>query len=173
LALLVERSHRTQAERPWGDLIAGLTIPTMATTYAIPDKAVTIPGLKSATILLVDGDRDYLEMTALQLERDGHAVFRATNSDAGFEIACRRQPDIIFLDVVLPGRDGLSLLARLKADPVTADIPVVVVSGRCERHLIDECRRLGAIDFVVKGMSVAATQGYAVQMFARPRAGGA
>lgn len=46
-----------------------------------------------------------------------------------------------------------------------------MVSGRCERSLIDECRRLGAIDFVVKGMSVMATQGYAVQVFARPRVG--
>jgi CheY-like chemotaxis protein len=144
----------------------------MATTYATPDQAVRRPGLRSATILLVDGDRTYLEMTAFPLERDGHAVLRATTSGAGFEIARRQQPDIIFLDVVLPG-DGLELLRRLKADPTTKDIPIVVVSGRCERSLIDECRRLGAIDFVVKGMSVAATQGYAVQVFARPRVGGA
>ena len=74
---------------------------------------------------------------------------------------------------MLPGGDGLELLRRLKGDPATTDIPVVVVSGRCERHLIDECRRLGAIDFLVKGMSVTATQGYAVQVFALPRVGGA
>ena len=143
----------------------------MATTYAIPDQAVRRPALRSATILLVDGDRTYLEMTALPLERDGHAVLRATTSGAGFAIARRQQPDIIFLDVVLPG-DGLELLGRLKADPKTMDIPIVVVSGRCERHLIDECRRIGAVDFVVKGMSIAATQGYAVQTFARPLRGG-
>jgi CheY-like chemotaxis protein len=145
----------------------------MATTYATPDHAVTSPGRRTTTILLVDGDRAYLELTASELERGGNAVLRATNSGAGFEIARRQQPDIIFVDVMLPGGDGLELLRCLKADPTTKDIPIVVVSGRCERSLIDECRRLGAVDFVVKGMSVRATQGYAVQVFAQPRAGGA
>jgi twitching motility two-component system response regulator PilH len=146
---------------------------SMATTHATPEQAVTSPGRRTATILLVDGDRAYLEVTASELERGGNAVLRATNSGAGFEIARRQQPDIIFVDVMLPGGDGLELLRRLKGDPATTDIPVVVVSGRCERHLIDECRRLGAIDFLVKGMSVTATQGYAVQVFGLPRVGGA
>jgi CheY-like chemotaxis protein len=143
----------------------------MSTAYATRNPVVVGPGRKSV-ILLVDGDLEYLEMVARALELDGHCVLHATSSEAGLEIARRQQPDIIFLDVALPGADAIGLLRRLKSDPMTVDIPVVVVSGRCERELIDDCRRLGAIDFVVKGMSVAATQGYAVKMFARPRSRG-
>jgi len=143
----------------------------MSTAYATRNPVVVGPGRKSV-ILLVDGDLVYLDTVAHVLELDGHCVLRATSGEAGLEIARRQQPDIIFLEVALPGSGGMGLLRRLKSDPMTNDIPVVVVSGRCERHLIDDCRRLGAIDFVVKGMSVAATQGYAVKMFARHRSRG-
>ncbi|HUZ89553.1 MAG TPA: response regulator [Candidatus Acidoferrales bacterium] len=70
----------------------------------------------------MDGDRAYLELTASELEGGGNAVLRATNHGAGFEIALRQQPDIIFLDVMLPGGDGRELLGRLKGDPTTKDI---------------------------------------------------
>jgi CheY-like chemotaxis protein len=145
----------------------------VSTVYATDGQAGTAPGRKSATVLLVDDDRTYLEMVTLKLELEGHTLVFATDGAAALEIARRRQPDIIFLDVVLPGVDGLEVLARLRVDPTTRDIPVVVVSGRCERRLIDDCRRLGAIDFLVKSMSVPATLEQAVQSFARAHSGGA
>lgn len=145
---------------------------SMSTARATAGRAAATPQRKSATVLLVDDDRSYLEMVKLKLELEGHTVISATDGATGLEMARRQPPDIIFLDVVLPGLDGLELLARLKADPATSDVPVVVVSGRCERRLIDDCRRLGAIDFLVKSMSVPATLDHAVQSFARAHRGG-
>jgi CheY-like chemotaxis protein len=145
----------------------------VSAAYATDGRAATAPWRKSTSVLLIDDDRTYLEMVTLKLELEGHAVVSATDGAAGFEIARREQPDIIFLDVVLPGTDGLELLARLKADPATRDIPVVIVSGRSERRLIDDCRRLGTVDFLFKSTSVPATLELAVQSFARahPRGG--
>jgi CheY-like chemotaxis protein len=74
---------------------------------------------------------------------------------------------------VLTGLDGLDLLARLKVDQATREIPVVIVSGRCERLLIENCRRLGAIDYLVKSMSVPATLSYAVESYVGVRSAAA
>jgi CheY-like chemotaxis protein len=144
----------------------------VSAAHSTDGRATTAPWRKSTIVLLIDDDRTYLEMVTLKLELEGHPVSSATDGPAGIEIARREQPDIIFLDVVLPGIDGLELLARLKADPATRNIHVVIVSGRSERRLIDDCRRLGAVDFLVKSTSVPATLEGAVQSFARAHPGG-
>ena len=146
---------------------------SVSTVYATDGEAGTAPGRKSATVLLVDDDRTYLEMVALKLELEGHAVVTATDGAEGLELARRQLPDIIFLDAALSGLDGLDLLTRLKADQATRDIPVVVVSGHCERLLIENCRRLGAIDYLVKSMSVPATLSSAVESYVRVRSAAA
>jgi len=139
----------------------------MSLAYAIDGRARTATLRKAATVLMVDDDHTYVAMVTLKLETEGHTVFFASDGAEGLEMVHRQPPDLIFLDVVLPGISGLELLATLKADPATRDIPVVVVSGRCERQLIEDCRRLGAVDFLFKTMSVPATLAQAVQSFAR------
>lgn len=139
----------------------------MSTAYAIDGRGRTEIRRKSATVLMIDDDQTYVAMVTLKLEMEGHTVLFAHDGAEGLELAQRQPPDIIFLDIVLPGIDGLELLARLKADPATRAIPVVVVSGRCERRLIEDSRRLGAVDFLFKTMSVPATLAQAVLAFAR------
>jgi CheY-like chemotaxis protein len=78
---------------------------------------------------MVDDDRTYLEMVTLKLELEGHTVVFATDGAAALEIARQRQPDIIFLDVVLPEVDGLEVLARLKGGSDDARHP----RRRCQR----------------------------------------
>jgi twitching motility two-component system response regulator PilH len=145
----------------------------MSTAYAAPVRSSPSPRRRSAAVLLIDDDRSYLEMVTLKLELEGHIVVTATDGAEGLELARRQLPDIIFLDAVLSGIDGLDLLTRLKADQATRDIPVVVVSGHCERLLIENCRRLGAIDYLVKSMSVPATLSYAVESYGRVRSAAA
>jgi CheY-like chemotaxis protein len=145
----------------------------MTTASSTPVRSGPTPKRRSAAVLLIDDDRSYLEMVTLKLELEGHTVVTATDGAEGLEIARRQLPDIIFLDIVLTGLDGLDLLARLKADQATREIPVVVVSGRCERLLIENCRRLGAIDYLVKSMSVPATLSYAVESYAGVRSAAA
>jgi CheY-like chemotaxis protein len=77
-------------------------------------------------------------------------VVEATRGEEVFALLERRRPDLILMDVQLPGIDGLALVRRLKADQATRDIPVVAVSAHAMQHNIDEARAAGCIDYVTK-----------------------
>lgn len=88
------------------------------------------PGMPPRSrILLVDDDADHRQACGGLLEAAGYAVNRAPNARAAFESARRSPPDLVLSDVSMPGGDGLSLLARLRADKLTARVPVVLMSG--------------------------------------------
>jgi diguanylate cyclase (GGDEF)-like protein len=103
-------------------------------------------------ILIVDDSMT--NIVALdELLRGDYEVQYATGSEQGLE-ACRTvQPDLVLLDIVMPGLDGFEVCARLKRDPETRDIPVVFVTSRSD--IADETRGLeaGAIDFITKPFS--------------------
>ena len=88
-----------------------------------------------------------------ELLRDDYEVLYATGSEEGLEACKTLQPDLVLLDVVMPGIDGFEVCARLKRDPDTRDIPVVFVTARSD--IADETRGLeaGAIDFITKPFS--------------------
>ena len=103
-------------------------------------------------ILIVDDAMTNI-MALEDLLKDDYEVSYATGSEEGLE-ACRAlQPDLVLLDVVMPGIDGFEVCARLKSDPETRDIPVVFVTARSD--IADETRGLeaGAIDFITKPFS--------------------
>jgi len=90
--------------------------------------AVASPPSAEALVLVVDDDPEMQRATRLSLEREGFAVVTAASAQEGAALAARRRPDLILLDLLLPDRNGLELLQSLKADAVTRDIPVLVVS---------------------------------------------
>jgi signal transduction histidine kinase/DNA-binding response OmpR family regulator len=98
-------------------------------------------------VLLIEDDPRALELLRLQLETAGFSLAVARDGEAGLELAGRLHPAAITLDLVLPKLDGWEVLARLKADPATAEIPIVIVS------MLDERGRgfaLGAAAYLVK-----------------------
>ena len=104
----------------------------------------------TATILVVEDDRRSADLLTLHLERVGLGVAVARDGVEGLELARRLRPQAIVLDIRLPRLDGWDLLALLKADPATADLPVVIVS------MIDERGRgfaLGAAEYLLKPVS--------------------
>ena len=104
----------------------------------------------TATILVVEDDRRSADLLTLHLERVGLGVAVARDGVEGLELARRLRPQAIVLDIRLPKLDGWDLLALLKADPATADLPVVIVS------MIDERGRgfaLGAAEYLLKPVS--------------------
>jgi DNA-binding response OmpR family regulator len=102
------------------------------------------------TVLLVEDDLGILEMYELKLTLDGYRVVTAADGDEGIALARAVKPDIIFLDVRLPKKDGFEVLTELRADPTTADIPVIILSNYGDEELVDRGLRLGAKEYLLK-----------------------
>ena len=83
-----------------------------------------------ARVLVVDDAVAIRELIAVNLELEGYDVDRAGDGEEALAVVARRRPDVITLDVMMPRLDGFSTIERLRADPGTADIPVVLVTGR-------------------------------------------
>ena len=104
------------------------------------------------SILLADDDEIVQAVVSAAAEKYGHRVIRVTSGIAALELAATRQPDMVVLDIRFPDADGRDVLAKLKADPRTAHIPVVVWSGQRTRESDSRIAlELGAEDFVEKG----------------------
>jgi signal transduction histidine kinase/DNA-binding response OmpR family regulator/flagellin-specific chaperone FliS len=102
---------------------------------------------KGPCVLVIDDDGDIQDLMQRLLSREGFQVISATNGDQGLQLAREKHPDVIILDVLMPGQDGWSVLNQIKADPDLADIPVVMQST------IDEPKKafmLGASDYLTK-----------------------
>src|SRR6185295_2766808 len=110
------------------------------------DPAVT-PGDDRAGVLVVEDDRRSANLLRVYLEDAGYAVSVARDGVEGLELAGRLQPVAVILDILLPRLNGWDLLAQLKSNPATSEIPVVIVSMTDEQGA---GFALGAAEFLVK-----------------------
>lgn len=83
----------------------------------------------SATILVVEDNAQNLYLATYLLESSGYKVVSAGDGSAGITLAQESQPDIVLMDILLPGIDGYEATRRLKADPGTAAIPVIALTA--------------------------------------------
>jgi two-component system alkaline phosphatase synthesis response regulator PhoP len=90
------------------------------------------------------------ELYRIRLELDGHAVVVASDGESALAAARDQTPRLIFLDIRLPKLDGIEVLKALKQDPVTAPIPVVMLSNYGRREVVEQALGLGAADFRIK-----------------------
>jgi len=102
---------------------------------------------QAGTVLVVDDDPAARNLLSRFLGREGFRVEEAPDGDTALHRARTSRPDVITLDVLMPGMDGWAVLTALKADPATADIPVVMLSVVDEKHI---GFALGASDFLTK-----------------------
>lgn len=105
-------------------------------------------------VLVVDDEPDLVDLVSLNLQRRGYLPIGATNGLEGLNAARAERPDLAIVDVMMPEMDGLELVRRLRADPATADIPVLMLTARATEA--DELRGLGvgADDYVTKPFSM-------------------
>jgi CheY-like chemotaxis protein len=82
------------------------------------------------TVLIIEDEKLIIVSTQMVLEAAGFSVESATNGEDGITQASAQTPDLILLDIMMPGIDGWETLTRLKADPATASIPVVIFTAR-------------------------------------------
>ena len=114
------------------------------------------PDADDVRVLFVEDDVSVAQMYRLKLELDGYTVEVAGDGLVALEKAKTMHPDIIFLDIRLPKLDGLGVLERLRADPSTAPIPVVILSNWNEKELVERGVKLGALDHLIKSQTTPA-----------------
>lgn len=105
----------------------------------------------SATILAIDDHEDNLFLLESLLEAKGFHVLTALNGPTGLELAKSARPDLILLDLAMPGMDGFEVLTRLRADRTTARIPVIVLTANYrEAAMVERGLELGATEYLTK-----------------------
>ena len=105
------------------------------------------------TILIVDDEEDILELISFNLSKEGYKVLTAQDGEQCLNLAKETLPDLIVLDLMLPGMDGLEVARVLKRDPQTGHIPIVMLTAKTEEVDIVTGLELGADDYVTKPFS--------------------
>ena len=107
----------------------------------------------SARVLIVEDNERNLKLTRDMLEHDGFETIVARDGASGLELA-RSNPDVVLLDIDLPDIDGREVLRRLRADPVTAGLPVVAVTAYAMEGDREDFLSAGFDDYITKPISV-------------------
>ncbi len=105
------------------------------------------------SILVVDDEDDIRELIRYNLSKDGYLVTCAASGEEGLGLVQSVKPDLIVLDLMLPGIDGLEVCRRLKGDAAYKSIPIVMVSARGEEPDVVSGLELGADDYIAKPFS--------------------
>jgi len=119
-------------------------------------------------VLLVEDDAALAQMYRVKLERDGYTVQVAGDGEEALGMLAAELPDLIFLDVRLPRMDGLAFLERLRDEPRTKNVPVVIVSNYSEDELVSRGLQLGALEYLIKSQTTPGQLSQGVPDWTRP-----
>lgn len=101
-------------------------------------------------ILCIDDEADQVELVTSSLEKKGYVCISANDAEEGFAKASSEKPDLILLDLFLPNTNGFEVCSKLKQDPHTKDIPIIVVTGSGVEYVENQCKNAGADACIVK-----------------------
>ena len=105
------------------------------------------------SILAVEDDEDILQLLKYNLAKEGYRVTAVTSGEEGLQLARSTTPDLILLDLMLPGVDGLEVCRRLKMDAKTRQVPIIMLTAKGEETDIVTGLELGAEDYITKPFS--------------------
>jgi len=109
--------------------------------------------MEKIKILVVEDEAPIQELLQFNLERSKYRVKVVDSGEEGITMAQQFQPDLILLDIMLPGADGLEVCKKLKADPKTERIPIIMLTALCEEADVVTGLELGADDYITKPFS--------------------
>lgn len=101
-------------------------------------------------IVVVEDDKFLRELIVQKLTREGYQAVGAVDGEDGVEKISAEKPDLVLLDLILPGMDGFEVLANIKEKEELKDIPVIILSNLGQRDDVERGLKLGAIDFMIK-----------------------
>ncbi len=104
-------------------------------------------------VLIVEDEEDIRELVSYHLLKEGYQVAGVASGEEALSVAETQTPDLILLDVMLPGMDGLTVCQRLRSSPKTADVAVMMLTAKSEEADIVRGLNLGATDYVTKPFS--------------------
>jgi CheY-like chemotaxis protein len=107
----------------------------------------------TATVLIIDDEIHIRRLTARVLEMAGYHVLEAASGTQALRLIEKTRPDVITCDIAMPGMDGFEVLQALKAQPATAEIPVIMLTAIGEEKNADQATALGAADYITKPFS--------------------
>lgn len=110
-------------------------------------------GMKRSSVLVIEDEDDIQELVEYNLTKNGFEVECATDGESGLKKIKSHPPDLVLLDLMLPGLDGLEVCRQLKQDPTTQKVPVVMLTARGEESDIVSGLELGAEDYITKPFS--------------------
>lgn len=105
------------------------------------------------SILIVDDEEDILELVRYNLQKEGYSVICSANGEDALSKARNKVPDLVVLDLMLPGLDGLEICKLLKADPKTSQIPIIMLTAKGEEADVITGLEVGADDYIAKPFS--------------------
>lgn len=104
-------------------------------------------------VLVADDDPDILTLVGFRLERAGYEVLPARDGEEALALALERQPDLAILDVMMPKLDGYEVTQRLRDNPATSGMPVILLTARVQEADITRGFEAGADDYIKKPFS--------------------
>lgn len=128
----------------------GKTIAKTAENIRPKPATGALAGLVGKKIMWVEDDKFLSDIIAQKLSTQGCVLFHATEGTEAFKILEREHPDLILLDILLPGIDGFEILKRIKSDEKTKHTPVVLLSNLGQKEDIEKGKMLGAARFLIK-----------------------
>ena len=105
------------------------------------------------TILVIDDEKDLIELVRYNLEKEGYDAIAASDGQSGLEIAQRHKLDLIVLDLMMPGMDGLEVCRRLRSDARTGRVPLIMLTAKATEADRIVGLELGADDYITKPFS--------------------
>ena len=107
----------------------------------------------AATVLIVDDEKDLVELVKYHLEKEGLKCLEARDGETALQMARERTPDLMVLDLMLPGVDGLEVCRKLRKDPKTSSIAIIMLTAKAEEVDRIVGLEMGADDYMVKPFS--------------------
>lgn len=101
-------------------------------------------------VLLIEDEKEVAELYRLKLSLDGYNVVVAADGTEGLKKAIEVRPDLIFLDIKMPGMDGFEVLKHLRSNEITKNTPVIILSNFDEQEMIEKGLSLGANEYFIK-----------------------
>ncbi len=109
--------------------------------------------MENKKVLVIEDEEDIAELLSYNLKKNGYTPMWAASGEAGLSQVRRQKPDLVLLDIMLPGLDGIEVCANLKSEPSTAGIPIIMVTARGEEEDIVRGLEAGAEDYITKPFS--------------------
>lgn len=101
-------------------------------------------------ILIVEDDKFLRELIAQKLSKEGFNISEAVDGEEGIKKIKEEKPQLVLLDLILPGIDGFEVLSRMKEDPIISSTPVIILSNLGQKEDVEKGLKLGAVDYLIK-----------------------